>query len=363
VIPVTDHRLALSYVVPVRTSEADEELVDHLAELATVVDDVLLVDGSDRDVFQRHAGLLPAAVRHLRPAHDVPMGKVAGVLTGLVHASHDLVVIADDDVRWDRAGLQQAIAGLGDAEVGRPQNRFEPSPWHARWDTGRILINRALSGDWPGTMLVRRAALPRGYAGDALFENLEMVRTIRAAGGTERVLLDVVVVRRPPSAFRFFEQRVRQAYDEWARPWRLIFELTWLPLVLHRPRRAVSLALSAVVLGEVGRRRAGGDRHWGPTAALWTVPWMAERAVTSWLAVAARIRGGVRYRGQRFPVAAHSVHVLRSRTATAERGPWPRPLPTAGHEPIGAWHHQSTAEGRPCSVRSVSSVSRSAAGD
>lgn len=318
---MTDRLLAVSYVVPLRTADADADLVEHLAALTSVVDEVLLVDGSDRVVFQRHADLLPPAVTHRRPIMDTPMGKVGGVVTALVHAKHDLLVIADDDVRWDGPGLRRALARLGDAQVGRPQNRFEPSPWHARWDTGRMLINRALSGDWPGTMLVRRGALPSGYAGDALFENLEMVRTVRAAGGTERVLLDVVVARRPPTPARFWEQRVRQAYDEWARPWRLVIQLTWLPLVLHRPRRALPLAVLAVALGEMGRRRAGGRHHWGPAAALWTVPWAAERAVTSWLAVAARLRGGVRYRGQRLPVAAHSVRILRARLEGAHIRP------------------------------------------
>jgi hypothetical protein len=304
--------LPLSYVVPVRSPSADADLALYLARLSAEVDDVVLVDGSDPPVFQRHAELLPPAVRHLPPERATPMGKVAGVLTGLAAAAHDLVVIADDDVRWDRALLRRAMTALGDADVGRPQNAFDPAPWHARWDTGRILLNRATSGDWPGTMLVRRSALVGGYAGDALFENLEMARTVRAAGGSERLLLDVVVPRRPPTTSAFWEQRTRQAYDEWARPWRLAVQLTWLPLALRRPRRAVALVLAAMGLAELGRRRAGGTAHWRPSAVLWVAPWMVERAITSWLAVLARLRGGVRYRDQRLLVAAHSMRRLRA---------------------------------------------------
>ena len=305
--------LLLSYVVPLRTPTADEELAGYLGELAPHLSDVIVVDGSDATVFEQHADLLPPSVRHLRPAHRTPMGKVAGVLTGLDAARHDLVVIADDDVRWDRALLERATTELGDAQVGRPQNVFEPAPWHARWDTGRVLLNRATSGDWPGTMLVRRPALPDGYAGDALFENLELVRTVRARGGAERLLLDVVVPRRPASTDRFWEQRVRQAYDEWARPWRLVLQLTWLPLTVWRPRWAIAGALGAVGVAEVGRRRAGGVQHWRRSAPLWVIPWLAERSITSWLAVLARLRGGVAYRDQRLPVAAHSIRSLRDR--------------------------------------------------
>ncbi len=107
-------------------------------------------------------------------------------------------------------------------------------PWHARWDTGRILLNRLTGGDWPGTLAVRRSILRAtgGYDGRAMFENLELVRTVIAAGGHERVLLDAFVVRRPATTRHFWSQRVRQAYDELARPARLSVQLVVLPTVV-----------------------------------------------------------------------------------------------------------------------------------
>ena len=304
--------MLITYVVPIRADAPDEELVALLAELACQVDDVIVVDGSDDTVFEQHSRSLPPIVRHVRPSVTTRMGKVGGVLTGLALARHDAVVIADDDVRWSRDLLERAWRRAGSAAVARPQNVFAPAPWHARWDTGRILLNRAAGGDWPGTMLVRRSAIPDGYSGDVLFENLELVRTVEARGGRERVLFDVVVPRRPPDTARFFEQRVRQAYDEWARPWRLVLQLGLLPAALRWPRRApMVIAGAAIVLAEAGRRRAGGRAHWGPAAPLWAPLWLAERSVTSWLAVGSRLRGGVRYRGQRLPVAAHRRADLR----------------------------------------------------
>jgi hypothetical protein len=312
--------LRASYLVPVSAPAPDLALVAYLDDVAAWVDDVIVVDGSPPAVFAEHAGRLSPSVRHVAPTVRTAMGKVGGVLTGAELARHDVVVIADDDVEWDRPLLERALAGLGDADVGRPQQVFRPAPWHARWDTGRMLLNRATSGDWPGTMVVRRDVLRAGYAGEALFENLELVRSVRARGGRERVLLDVVVPRRPPSATRFLEQRVRQAYDEWARPWRLVLQLSWLPLALRRPRWLPAMAVGLIAMAEVGRRRAGGRAHWRPTAPLWAVPWAAERAVTSWLALGARARGGARYRGRRLPLAAHSVRQLRA-AASPDRPP------------------------------------------
>ena len=65
-------------------------------------------------------------------------GKVANVLDGVQLARHDVVVIADDDVRWDRPTLVTALDRLGEAVVLRPQNHFEQLVWHAVIDSARI---------------------------------------------------------------------------------------------------------------------------------------------------------------------------------------------------------------------------------
>lgn len=309
-------QLPLSYVLPIRSATVIQDLDEYLAELSAIVE-VVVVDGSDADVFAAHDARWKGLARHLPVDEDLvtPMGKVGGVLTGLRHASCDAVVIADDDVRWDAALLAEAGRRLRGVEVVRPQNWFRPAPWHARWDTGRILINRRLGGDWPGTLVVDRRALERtgGYDGSALFENLELVRTVKAAGGREVVALDLFVPRVPPPASQFFDQRVRQAYDEFARPWRLLSFLAIGPYVALRGRRAALTVIAAsVAIAEAGRRRAGGQAVYGPRAALWAPCWVAERAVTSWLAVLARVRhGGVRYRTSVLRKAATPMRELR----------------------------------------------------
>jgi hypothetical protein len=191
------------------------------------------------------------------------------------------------------------------------------------------LLHRACGGDWPGTLVLRRSAVPAGgYDGTALFENLELVRTVEAAGGRADVALDLVVVRRPPTTAHFLGQRARQAYDEWARPWRLVAELAILPAVARGGRRAaLGLALGAVVVAEIGRRRGGGAAVWPWTASLWAPAWLAERSVTSWCAVGSRLRGGARYRGARLPLAANTVRTIRRRLAA---GALPPPAGSAG---------------------------------
>ena len=306
----------------------DGELIAYLRTLSGL-SETIVVDGSAPAIFAANDAALGEAAaaggRHVPPAPDLAteMGKVGGVLTGLRLASHETIVIADDDVRYDERTLSSVAAALGEADVVRPQNYFDPMPWHAAWDTGRALLNRMTGGDWPGTLGVRRSALVAtgGYDGRAMFENLELVRTIVAAGGREITLFDVFVVRRPSTARHFWSQRVRQAYDELARPRRLAIQLAVLPIVLSLAvaGRWTVIAAGAVIvvaIAEAGRRRGGGRRYFRAWTPLFAPLWLAERAVASWLAVGARlVLGGIPYRGRILRRAATSMRVLRTRHA------------------------------------------------
>jgi hypothetical protein len=319
----------LTYILPIRSAtRMDPELAAYLDRLVQFAE-TIVVDGSPPEVFAAHLAVLKdsiaAGLIHVPPAQELAteMGKVGAVLTGVHLASHELIVVADDDVRYEEGTLGVIAAALEKWDVVRPQNYFEPLPWHAWWDTGRILLNRVTGGDWPGTLGVRRSALlvAGGYDGRAMFENLELVRTIVAAGGREAALFDVFVARRPSTARHFWSQRVRQAYDEIARPARLVIQLSLLPIAIglvvtsRWPVVAAGAAL-AVFTAEIGRRRAGGHRVFPSGTPLAAPLWLAERAVTSWLAVAARaILGGVPYRGRILRHAATPMRVLRVRHA------------------------------------------------
>lgn len=307
------HSATVEYVVPLRWNDDRDlpEFTEYLTGLRPFAD-ITVVDGSAPDLFARHADAWGSIVRHL-PVDAWPgrNGKVAGVVTGVRAARHEFVIIADDDVRYRPEQLAQVAMRLAGADLVRPQNIFAPTPWHAQWDTARSLINRAFGADYPGTLAIRRSTFHRaaGYDGDVLFENLELIRTVLAVGGREVRANELYVARRPPTVGTFLDQRVRQAYDDLAQPVRLLWEASWLPLLVWawaRGPRAVVLALTLpVVMAEVGRRRHAGRGVFAPHAALWAPLWVLERAITVWLAVGQRVTGGARYRGQRIPIAAN----------------------------------------------------------
>lgn len=330
-LPLPTAALKASYVLPLRWTSAGaiEELSAYLRSLPAEIAEVIVVDGSPAELFESHAEAFGGAIRHLSPDPelDFAMGKVNGVITGVRACSHECVVLADDDVRYDAGSLRRAIELLEGADLVRPQNHFDELPWHARWDSARSLLNRVFTGDptfpvgdFPGTLAVRRSFFLScgAYDGDALFENLELMRTIRAAGGTVSTPLDLYVPRRAPSASHFLSQRVRQAYDDFAVPLRMAAFLALLPLTagLARRRRLRLLVLAgaaSIVVAEAGRRRAGGASRFPFTASLLAPAWIAERAICSWLALGSKLAGGVRYGPGRVSLSANPMHRLRRR--------------------------------------------------
>jgi hypothetical protein len=323
-------RLDLSYVVPIRWRDGEqrEELAAYVKGIAARCAEVIVVDGSAPEVFAGNAAALGERIVHVPPdpAERWLMGKVSGIRTGVRLASRERVVLADDDVRYDREALRRAAQLLDSHDLVRPQNYFSELPWHARWDTARTLLNRSLGRDYPGTLAVRRSRmLAMGlYDGDVLFENLELIRTVRAHGGRTVAPLDLYVARVPPSASHFWGQRTRQAYDDFALPARMALWLALLPLLALARRSSwpggdkdalpAVAAGTAIALAELGRRRAGGARVFPATSSLLAPLWVLERAVCAWLAVLQRLRfGGVRYGDSVIPLAAHSERQLRRR--------------------------------------------------
>ncbi len=323
---------SVSYVLPLRWTEPGpiDELSAYLRSIAAGTDEIIVVDGSPEPIFAKHAEALRGLARHLAPDPDLSfrMGKVNGVLTGVRECSGELMVLADDDVRYDLPTLRRTVRMLGEADLVRPQNYFDELPWHARWDSARSLLNRVFTGDlafpvgdFPGTLAVRRRALlaTDGYDGDALFENLELMRTIRAAGGRVVTPLDLYVARRPPSAGHFLSQRVRQAYDNFAIPLRMSAFLALAPLAAHSARRTgaarrlVLAALGSVLVAEIGRRKAGGSTRLPLSGSLLAPAWLAERSLCAGLALWARLRGGVPYGDRRLRSSATSPRRLRAR--------------------------------------------------
>jgi Glycosyl transferase family 2 len=323
--------LPLSYVLPLRWSEnaGREELTRYLLALQEHCAEIIIVDGSPADVFAANNEAWGSWTVHVAPDPDThcKMGKVSGVTTGVRRAVYEAVVIADDDVRYERAALERLVEYLDGHDLVRPQNFFDPLPWHARWDTARTLLNRAFGADYPGTLGVCRSRFVGmgGYDGDVIFENLELIRSVQANDGTVISPLDLYVRRLPPTASHFWGQRTRQAYDDFALPLRMTCWLAVAPLLLmlivrKRPVEGYLSAVALMLAAELGRLRDEGTEVFPGSSSLLAPLWVLERGICSWLALLQRLRfGGVRYGAEVIPTAAHSISTLRRRQEQRHR--------------------------------------------
>jgi len=131
-----------------------------------------------------------------------------------------------------------------------------------------------------------------------------------------------MVRRLPPSTRHSWNQRIRQAYDEFARPWRLAAALAVVPTIgalLSTRRRGTATSaflLMPVLIAEVGRWRDGGRAVFPWLASVAAPLWMLERGLCAWVALGARLTaGGVRYNGRVLALAANSPAVLTRRWA------------------------------------------------
>jgi len=142
---------------------------------------------------------------------------------------------------------------------------------------------------------------------------------VQAVGGRAVLRPDLFVRRIPPSTRHFWRQRLRQAYDEFARPARLVAALGVLPLLVLATWQEWRVAIAAIMvlticLAEAGRQRQGGAAVFPWWTTLFAPIWVVERGVCAWFAVVTRVAfGGVIYNGRRLTVAAHSRRTLERR--------------------------------------------------
>src|SRR5215213_4623000 len=213
-----------TYLLTIRRVRFDrggaEDFREYFGTLTGAGCEVLVVDGSPREVFDAHAGVWRGACRHaaVDPRYEYLNGKVNGIHTGVALSANERIILADDDIHYTAGDVRRAGRLLDSCDMVRPQNYPSPLPLWARTEAARMLINRAwlAEGDYTGTLGVRRSAMLRvgHYDGDVLFDNEEIVRHFRLHHARIAYARDLFVLKRPPTLRKWMEQRPRQAYED-----------------------------------------------------------------------------------------------------------------------------------------------------
>ena len=269
--------------------------------------------------------------RHVRvltpdPRWRGPNGKVGGAMTGIRAARHERVVLADDDVRYDGDQLAAVVRALHDADLVLPQNHPTAFPWWAWWESGRMLLNRALATDWPGTCALRRSTMLARAAG----RPTPCTRTSRwrarsrpsgggwptgptcSCPGTRR--------RSGTSCASGCGRRTRTGpspplrrwgWPSHRSPWRCCAADP------HARRRGRGASWRWPRRGAAARAAA---RAFPPHTPLAAPLWVLERGVCAWLALLRARAVGPVYHGRRMPLAAHSSRWLTARSSDGPCG-------------------------------------------
>jgi hypothetical protein len=313
--------MRLSYVLPIKW-DGDQDTAELTAYLETISRhvDLIIVNGSSRVNYEQHNAIWGNFGRHLPPDESLNFinGKVNGVITGLRLAKYNEVIIADDDVRYNQDQLTYVQELLMNVQLVVPQNYFAPNPWHGQWDTARTLLNRAINHDYPGTLAIQRDFINRldGYDGNVMFENLELIRTVKAGDGEVLYKDDLYIRRLPPTDGHFWSQRVRQAFDDNAQPLRLGFFIMLLPILIASaflsPMLPVVLLALSILVAEIGRRKFQGNIIFPLACSFYAPCWLLERGFCTWLAMFYRLKyGGIQYNSRIIRIAANPIWKIR----------------------------------------------------
>ena len=293
-----------SFIVPIRRAKIDETEIEQLAAYFKTVRlagcELLIVDGSPAPIFEIHKKSWEAFSEHVAPdpKYKYLNGKVNGVHTGVDLASHEHIILADDDIRFTASDIKRMNLLLESFEMVRPQNFIAPLPWWARLETARILINRGVlrAGDYPGTCAFRRSTMRRvgHYDGDVLFDNEEIVRHFALNGVNIHYGLDFFIRKLPPTFSKWLEQRPRQAYEDFVMRAKTIAFLSVIPMVLGLgvfvgARSALTflflLSLLSVLLSAKGLVRNAAYRYFPSTSPFFAPLWIVERSISVYWAV------------------------------------------------------------------------------
>lgn len=233
--------IVCTYLCPIRLNSINESLISEFNDYWKFLNDqgceVLVVDGSPPHILNVHAAAL-SHCRHLKvdKRYKFLNGKVNGIMTGVREASHEKIILADDDIRYLAEDIYQMVEGLEDYDVVRPQNYFQPLPTWARLDAARILINRATNpeGDYPGTFGFRKSIFEAAgpFDGDVLFDNEELIKHFVNFGAHINYSTNFFIMRKPPLLAKSLEQRPRQAYEDFIMKGKTAFFLSLLPASL-----------------------------------------------------------------------------------------------------------------------------------
>jgi hypothetical protein len=294
----TEQERRCSYVIAIERSDACADLrplAQYLSTLGVAGCEVIVVDGSAPELFERHRRVIRWVARHIapRPAHCTAAG-IDPVAAAIDLAHAERVIVADAAVRYTASDIDQLCDLLDLHEVVVPQAYLDPLPWWGGIDAGSMLVHRGIepAGDG-GTFGFRRTAVRGLRAIDVHAEESEQpLQRLGMRGAEVFAASDVFVRREPPQLDAWLHDRPRRAAAELAMPLRTALFFALLPLALIfglfgglRTAAAYGGAIAMASLVLALRGRAGASPFFPLRACLYAPVWVLERSISVYWAL------------------------------------------------------------------------------
>lgn len=304
-----DRRCA--YVIALERSEGAASdlasLAGYLSNLGVIGCEVIVVDGSPREIFEENRRVLRWVARHITPrmAHRHPPG-IDPVAAAIDFAAHEKVIVADEAVRYTACDVDHLCDLLDLHEVVVPQDYLDPLPWWGGIEAGRMLVHRGIEpiGDG-GTFGFRKSAVRGLRAIDVQSEGAEEpLRRLGMRGAEVFAAHDVFVRREPPQLNEWLRERARTADAELSMPVRSAIFFGLIPMALLLAMLggfgiaggyASAIALASLVLALRGRSGAGA--FFPLRACLYAPVWVLERSISVYWALLRKLRISTREAG------------------------------------------------------------------
>ena len=313
--------LGLTVIVPIKVPA-----LSYLEGFAASYHDVLQNTNSDTfellivdDCPDHIYGEIDAWFKDTRAVHFRPdksfktgaNGKLNSVRSGLQLASHDMILLLDDDFRPTAATLDSLKAELEKSPCLKCMVAYiSPTVTDLINSCGIFCVNTMTAQrQFCGHIgfhhsIMKRVGFP---SSDGLFDELVIERAFQKSGMTagyaRNVFLEIITHGRA----KFFEQRLRYAYENMAYPFRficyllvcpLLILLGWLVSLTAVFGAVLLITVCVTIICLVGQRKYAANRYPRWTFLL-ACCWFWPYTIYSWLAIISYCRGGILFGGRR----------------------------------------------------------------
>lgn len=316
----------LSIIIPVKIGFGKDVIefvkyIHYLSDQMTHYEyEIIISNESDDEVFDYINNEMKnrTKVKHIMPDPTYRTGandKLNGIYAALEYCTYEKILLIDDHYRVSKNTLEQLIPFYEIYDCFKMMPKFDKFPVSALLDLCGMYIINILDPkkQYCGHLCFNKTHITKfGFPSrDSLFDELAIETHLKknkcSTGYLKNVALEAV---QNISTKRFWEQRIRYAYENMALPIRFAIYLSILPilisLLIMNPLLAVcfaiSLSMAVLLLAFIGQMIYG-KKNVPRFSFLLSPIWFWFYPFTSWIAIVKYFSGGVMFGGRKIKKA------------------------------------------------------------